>query len=81
MFEGDYNYYKRTNDGLIKKIYGGKLEPCPLCGGSAIIAEWNGIGDIRCRFNDNGECPSIHYSGKWRISKSKAIKMWNNITR
>ena len=81
MMNTEYNYYKTTSKGLLKKVYGGTLKDCPLCGAPAVITEWNGIGDIHCRYNDNGDCPSIHYSGKWCITKAKAIRIWNNLTR
>ena len=75
------NYFKVTKDGMYTKIYGGELKPCPHCGAPAIISEDQGIGDVRCSINDENFCPSVHYSGKWNVSKAGAIRIWNSIAR
>lgn len=75
------NYFKVTNEGMLSKVYGGELKPCPHCKAPAVISEWHGIGDVRCSVNEDYECPSVHYSGKWNVSKAGAIRIWNSIER
>lgn len=75
----------------IRFIYDKRLKRCKLCKFPGLIMDCTGIGDVicsnpGCRFHltrylldDNGVTVSTHYSGKYHIRKSAAIKNWNTL--
>ena len=54
-----------------------QLEPCPFCGGKAIVYPYNKSQfDVSC-YEDNSKCPIWPSSRKIFDTEQEAIKAWN----